>query len=71
MPAKMALVNPLKCQPEKCDNGICLAAEICKHKVLRQIDGAYELPAMLSSSCRGCGDCVRLCPLDAIQIVMV
>jgi len=68
MPGKMALVNFHQCHPEKCDNGICVAALACSHKVLKQ-ESSYEIPMTDPFLCRGCGDCVRACPLKAIKIV--
>ena len=69
MPTKMALVDYKKCHPEKCDSGVCAAALACPHELLRQIEGPYEVPMTHPSLCQGCGDCVRACPLKAIQIV--
>jgi len=71
MPTKMALVDYKKCHPEKCDSGICVAALACSHKLLKQIDGPYEVPMTDPSLCRGCGDCVRACPMKAIQIAII
>ena len=68
MPAKKALVNYTKCRPEKCENSICTAALVCPHKLLRQ-EAPGEIPMPDPSVCRGCGDCVRACPLKAIEIV--
>ena len=68
MPGKMALVDYNKCYPEKCDRGVCAAVLVCPHKLLKQ-EAPYEIPMPDPSLCRGCGDCVRACPLKAIQIV--
>jgi translation initiation factor RLI1 len=70
MPGKMALVDYKKCHPEKCDSGICAAALACSHKLLKQ-EAPYEIPMTDPSVCQGCGDCVRACPLKAIEIVKV
>jgi len=69
MPSKMALVDYKKCHPEKCDSGVCAAVLACSHKLLKQIEGPYEMPMTHPSLCQGCGDCVRACPLKAIEIV--
>jgi len=68
MPTKMALVQYNRCDPEKCDGGICAAALACPHKLLKQ-EAPYQIPMPDPSICRACGDCVRACPLKAIQIV--
>ena len=68
MAGKMALVDFNRCHPEKCDKGICASAQACSHKLLKQ-EAPYEAPMPDPSLCRGCADCVRACPLKAIQIV--
>jgi len=68
MPSKIALVDYQKCHPEKCDSGVCAAVLVCSHKLLKQ-EAPYEIPMMNPSVCQGCGDCVRSCPLKAINIV--
>ncbi|MFC2033848.1 4Fe-4S binding protein [Chloroflexota bacterium] len=67
MPGKIALIDFNKCRPEECEKGICKATKACNHKLLMQ-DTAYEIPMTDPSICRGCGDCLRACPLKAIQI---
>ena len=70
MPSKMALVDYNKCRPEKCDRGICSEALACSHKLLKQ-EAPYRIPMPDPSLCRGCGDCVRACPVKAIQIAKI
>jgi len=70
VPGKMALVNYNECHPEKCDGGICLAALACTHKLLKQ-EAPYQIPMPDPSICQGCGDCVRACPLKAIEIIKI
>lgn len=67
MPSKIALVDYNKCHPGRCDGGLCVAAQACTHKLLRQ-EAPYEMPMTEPSVCQGCGDCVLACPLKAIQI---
>ena len=64
-----AWVDYEKCDPEKCDpdKGRCAAVEACSHKVIKQIDGAFESPAVFQDMCMGCWDCIEACPLDAVQ----
>ncbi|MFC1871524.1 4Fe-4S binding protein [Chloroflexota bacterium] len=70
MPSKMALVDYNKCHPEECDRGICAAAQACTRKLLKQ-EVDYDVPMPNPSLCRGCGDCVRACPNEAVKIVKV
>ncbi len=68
MPIKMALVDYKKCLTGKCESGICAATLACSRKLLKQ-DAPYDIPMPDPSLCRGCGDCVRACPMKAIEIV--
>ena len=65
-----ALVNYEICNPKKCnpDEGVCAAVLECSHKVIKQIDGAFEPPVIFQDMCMGCWDCIDTCQLDAIQI---
>lgn len=67
MPGKIALVTFDKCHPEKCRSGICMAAQACPRKILKQ-EAPYEIPMTNPMTCRGCGDCARACPAKAINI---
>lgn len=69
MPRKTALVDFNKCQPEACRGGVCLAAAACPRKLLIQ-ESAASAPMTNPALCRGCGDCVRACPLKAIAITI-
>ena len=68
MPKPKAYVDYNKCNPELCPDGICLAAEACKRRLLIQ-EVPYDIPMTSPFLCRACGDCVRACPLKAIQVV--
>jgi formate hydrogenlyase subunit 6/NADH:ubiquinone oxidoreductase subunit I len=66
---KSVEVNFYKCDPEKCDpkKGICQAAKACKHEILEQ-DEPFETPMHAARElCIGCLDCVKACPLRAIE----
>jgi translation initiation factor RLI1 len=67
MPSKMALVDFSKCRPQSCPDGICVAAQACERKLLRQ-EAPYQPPMPDPSVCKACGDCVQACPLKAIVI---
>ena len=70
MPMKMVMVDFNKCNPKVCGNGVCLAALACERKILVQ-EKKYEIPIANPSICRACGDCVRVCRLGAIRIVII
>ena len=61
------------CSPKTCnsDHGICLAAQACKHKVIKQIDGVFEEPMIFQDLCMGCWDCIDACPLKAVSVMNI
>jgi len=65
-----AIVDFARCNPKECnpEEGICAAASACSHKVIKQIDGVFELPIVFQDMCMGCWDCIEACPLDAIKV---
>jgi translation initiation factor RLI1 len=66
MPAPMAFLDYTKCRPEACLDGLCKATQACRYKLLKQ-EKPFEAPMMDPYICRGCNQCVRACPLKAIQ----
>ncbi|MFC1870218.1 4Fe-4S binding protein [Chloroflexota bacterium] len=69
MPGKVALVAFDKCRPEECDkDGTCAAIAACPHRLIKQ-EAPYDTPMFHPSTCQGCSDCARACPLKAIKIV--
>lgn len=68
MPKKTAAVDFDACHPDRCQNGICVAAQACERKLLRQ-EAPYEAPMTNPSLCQGCSRCVLACPLKAIRLV--
>ena len=68
MPGKMALVDFPKCHPENCSGGVCVAAQACPRKLLKQ-EQPGDIPMSDPFICQGCADCARACPLKAIRVV--
>lgn len=68
--SKYANIDFDRCDPLACDaeSGVCRAARSCSHKLLEQED-PKDSPMLLSIKlCAGCGSCVPVCPLGAIEI---
>lgn len=68
MPKPRAMVDYRRCQPERCDKGICLAVLTCPRKMLKQ-EAPYEMPDPNPTMCVGCGICAQACPLKAISMM--
>jgi translation initiation factor RLI1 len=64
-----AVIDYKRCDPRSCnpDEGICLAAEACSNKVMKQIDGIFEQPIIFQDMCMGCWDCIEACPLKVVS----
>jgi translation initiation factor RLI1 len=61
MPKPRAMVDYRKCQPEECDEGICLAASACPKGIVSQ-EVPHEMPDLSPDVCVGCGICAQACP---------
>jgi translation initiation factor RLI1 len=65
MGRKTALVDYDRCRPQQCP--VCLAAAACERRLMAQ-ESILSPPMTDPGICRGCGDCVRACPLKAVSI---
>jgi len=65
-----ALIKYDICDPKICDpeEGRCVCVPACTHKVIKQLDGAFEHPMVFQDMCMGCWDCIEACPLDAVFV---
>jgi NAD-dependent dihydropyrimidine dehydrogenase PreA subunit len=68
MAGKRALVDYRRCDPDRCEGGVCAAALACTKKLLYQ-EEPYDPPMTDPSTCKGCADCIRTCPRGAIRVV--
>ncbi len=67
MPKPKAVIDYIRCHPERCDTGVCAAVAECSLGVLRQ-DAPWEVPYTLQNFCVGCGKCRIACPFKAIKM---
>ena len=68
MPRKRSMVDYGRCKPDRCEGGVCLAAQACPNKVMRQ-EAPYEMPDVHPTMCVGCGMCMQACPLGAVRVM--
>ena len=62
-----AVLDIERCQPERCDKGVCLARRKCPVKALWQ-EEPYAAPFLSGGRCNGCSKCVAACPVKAISM---
>jgi translation initiation factor RLI1 len=70
LPGKIALLQFDKCEPRKCESGVCVAMLACKKKLIKQ-EKPGEIPMFSPNACVGCGDCARACPKQAVMITQI
>jgi Fe-S-cluster-containing hydrogenase component 2 len=68
MPKKTVAVDYQICDPEQCENSICLAVLECERKVLFQ-EAPHEMPDVKAFMCLSCALCVQACPKGAIHVL--
>jgi Fe-S-cluster-containing hydrogenase component 2 len=56
-----------KCNPGKCDQGICAALLACPTKLIKQMDPC-DYPYPIAGFCQECGKCLEACLLKAIKV---
>lgn len=63
----LAVIDYHRCDPGKCDHGICIVVKVCPARTIEQ-EASGEIP-FISGGCYACNKCVKACPLDAIMLV--
>jgi len=57
-----------KCDPRRCEKGICAALLVCPTKLIKQIE-PYDHPYPIAGFCEECGKCLDACLLKAIRML--
>jgi Fe-S-cluster-containing hydrogenase component 2 len=57
-----------KCNPRRCEKGICAALPACPTKLIKQIE-PYDYPFPTDGFCQECGKCLDACLLKAIRML--
>ena len=57
-----------RCDPKRCDQGVCVAFLDCPTKLIRQIE-LYDYPYPVAGFCQECGKCSEACLLRAISML--
>jgi len=68
MPQPKIVLDYSRCDPFRCEKGICAAGQVCERKVLRQ-EKPGEMPDVYQALCLGCADCLEACPQEAIRLM--
>lgn len=67
---RIAVINPEKCKPKKCDQQCKSSCPVVKMGKLCVVVSKQSKTATISEQlCNGCGICTKKCPFDAISIV--
>ena len=70
MKKRLAIINHQKCRPKKCDQQCGLVCPINRQKKQCVVVDIESVAASISEEfCIGCGQCVKACPFNAIQII--
>ncbi|HSW35970.1 MAG TPA: 4Fe-4S binding protein [Candidatus Limnocylindrales bacterium] len=68
MMSKLLILDYQKCQPGRCESGVCAAAQACTLHLIEQ-EEPYNIPMLYAQACRGCMKCAQACPFDALEMV--
>lgn len=70
MSTRIAIVNPDRCQPRKCQQEcrkICPVVQM--GKLCIEVTNKDRIAAISEELCNGCGLCVKRCPFEAVRII--
>ncbi len=57
-----------RCDPRRCDKGICTALLACPTKLIKQME-PYDYPYPVAGFCQECSKCLDACLLEAIKMI--
>ncbi len=57
-----------RCDPKRCDQGICAAVLACPVKLIKQLE-PRDCPYPITGFCQECGKCLEACLMKAINML--
>src|ERR1700739_3217863 len=67
---RIAVVDPLRCKPKRCNQECRKSCPVVKMgKLCIEVVSASKIATISESLCSGCNACVKRCPFEAIQII--
>ena len=67
-PKVKIIIDYKRCDPKRCDRGVCAALLDCPIKLIKQIE-PYDYPYPIAGSCQECGKCSEASLLKAISML--
>jgi Fe-S-cluster-containing hydrogenase component 2 len=57
-----------RCDPGRCEKGICAALLACPTKLIKQME-PYDYPYPVAGFCQECGKCLEACLFKAVSML--